>query len=75
MAQTLTDGELLDLRGTPQRERQIQILREDLGLNPLLRPDGSVVITWEVINSVMRDGTCADTLKHAGIDLDAIVNG
>lgn len=66
---TLTDGELLDFTGTPQRRKQLQILQA-YGLNPLVRPDGSIGVTWEAIEAVMLDKERAE-LHHNGINLDA----
>ena len=67
---TLTDGELLDFTGTPQRKKQLDIL-QGYGLNPLVRPDGSLGVTWEAIEAVMLDKERA-TLEGNGVNLQAI---
>jgi hypothetical protein len=66
---TLTDGELLDFTGTPQRKKQLEILRS-YGLNPLVRPDGTIGVTWEAIEAVMLDKEKAQT-EGFGVNLDA----
>lgn len=66
---TLTDGELLDFTGTPQRRKQQQIL-QSYGLNPLVRPDGSIGVTWEAIEAVMLDKDRANSEGY-GVNLDA----
>lgn len=73
MANTLTPGELLDLTGTPQPKRQAAVLR-DYGLNPLVRSDGSVCITWEAVNAAMR-GTAPPRLDFVGVNLDVLGHG
>jgi len=52
MSKTLTRGELLDLTGTPQVERQKEILAS-MGIAPICRADGSLGVTWEVVNARM----------------------
>jgi hypothetical protein len=60
MSKLLTPGELLDLTGSPQHKRQLAILR-DFGLHPIVRPDESIAISWDAVNSVMSDATVATT--------------
>ena len=66
---TLTNGELLDFTGTPHRRRQLEILR-DYGLNPLVRQDGSIGVTWEAIEAVMLDKERAQAEGY-GVNLEA----
>lgn len=49
---TLTPGELLDFTGSSQRNKQKALL-EKYGINPLVRTDGSIAVTWEAIEAVM----------------------
>jgi len=62
MSKLLSDGDLLDLTGTPQHKRQLSILR-DMGLTPLKRPDGSLALSWEAVHAVM---TGANLTEHKG---------
>lgn len=52
MSKTLTKGELFDLLGTPQVERQREVLAK-YGITPIERPDGSLGVTWEAVNARM----------------------
>lgn len=52
MSRTLTKGELLDLTGTPQIEKQREVLAR-FGIKPIDRPDGTLGVTWEAVNARM----------------------
>jgi hypothetical protein len=56
MSKTLTKGELLDLLGTPQVERQKEILA-GMGITAFIRADGTLGVTWEVVNARMLGKT------------------
>ena len=55
MSNILSPGELLDLTGTPQKSKQVEILR-DYGIHPIVTKSG-VKVTWEAINAAMHPGT------------------
>lgn len=68
---TLTEGELLDFCKTPQRTRQLRFLRS-MGLNPGVRDDGTIAITWEAINAAMTGANTETKTEGAGVNLHAI---
>lgn len=56
MSKTLTKGELFDLLGTPQVDRQRTILTSH-GITPIERPDGTLGVTWDAVNARMLGKT------------------
>jgi len=48
MSETLSAGELLDLTGTLNKKKQREIIK-GFGINPLVRPDGSIALTRTVL--------------------------
>lgn len=49
----LSDQEIRDITGFEQPARQVQFIREQLGLNPIVRADGRPRLTFTAINHVM----------------------
>ena len=65
MSETLSAGELLDVTGTPQKHRQISVLRA-WGIDPKEKADGSLMVTWAAIRSVHE----MDEADLPGVDRD-----
>ena len=65
---TLSAGELLDVTGTPQVERQKAVLR-GWGIDPKQRADKSLMVTWAAIHQAqeLRE---AENLADHGISKD-----
>lgn len=68
---TLSEGELLDLCKTPQKTRQLRILR-GMGLNPGVRPDGSIIVTSEAVTAALLGQNDPGRQEGEGVNLHAI---
>ena len=51
----LSDADLVELTGYEQPASQARVLRE-LGLNPVIRKDGHVRVTWTALSRAMLIG-------------------
>jgi len=52
----LTEEELNELTGSPQRKKQIAVLVKH-GINFITRTDGKIKTTWQAVNSVLEKST------------------
>ena len=55
MSEVITEGNLWDELGTRNKQKQAEIIRS-LGLNPCIRPDGSIAMTWTALRWARETG-------------------
>jgi len=62
IANLLTDDELCELTGSPQRKKQIAVLVKS-GIKFITRTDGKIKTTWPAVNSVLTSNQSINTEK------------